>query len=55
MHRIPYHRNSAGTYVAKWPGTSVRGEGGPRKEGQPCLGRVAGKAGNVFHKAGMGH
>ena len=55
MPQISYYRNSAGTYVAKWPGTSVRGEGGPRKEGQLYLGRVVSKAENVFHKAGMGH
>ena len=55
MPQIFYYTNSAGTPVAKWPGTSVRGEGGPRKVGQLYLGRVVSVSQNVFFKAGMGY
>ena len=55
MPQIFYYHNGAGTYVARWPGRSVRGADGPRKEGQVYLGRVVSKAENVFFKRGMGY
>lgn len=55
MINIFYYKNSAGTDVAKWPGSGVRKGGQSRKDGQFYLGKVIDKEKNIFYKRGEGY
>lgn len=55
MINIFYYKNTAGTLVAKWPGSGKRVDGQSRKQGQFYLGKVINKEKNIFYKKGEGY
>ena len=55
MASIYFYTNTAGTEVAKWPGTSEATESGSRKKNQFYLGRVIDREKLIFYKRGEGY